>query len=133
VVLVDSWNYALHYDIGGGSQMNTKPKSKIALVSLSFVILLAACSSGPVRLHDNTSANIDLSQSRPISSRGCGFQLLLVIPISVNSRLERAYDSLARQADGWVIGDIQIQESWWYGYVGTIYCTHIKARAYRKV
>jgi hypothetical protein len=55
---------------------------------------------------------------------------LLLIPINTNTRATRAYESLRRQAGEDVIADVKIQESWFYGFVGTGYCTALQATAY---
>ena len=55
--------------------------------------------------------------------------MLLVIPIMVNSRTQRAYDDLVEQAKGDFITDVEVKESWTYGFVGTGYCTELRAKA----
>jgi hypothetical protein len=99
-------------------------------------LLLAACSGTPVRLGTPSdqvdTANVDFSNGRKISASASGFQLLLWIPISVNDRQARAYQSLLNQAPGDYITDVKIDESWTYAFVGTIYKTTIEATAYPK-
>jgi hypothetical protein len=56
-------------------------------------------------------------------------QLLLFIPIRVNNRMLRAYSALEAQAGGDFITDVQIQERWTYLFVGTNYCTALRAKA----
>jgi hypothetical protein len=55
---------------------------------------------------------------------------LLFIPIGVNDRHENAYGQLLAQANGDYITDVNIEESWTYGFVGTSYTTTITATAY---
>ena len=74
--------------------------------------------------------NIDFSKGHEISAEASGFQLLLFIPIDVNSRHERAYQLLRAQAGRDYLTDIKIKESWTYGLVGTVYTTRLEAKAY---
>ena len=82
------------------------------------------------KLYQQTPPEIDLERGRKTSSGACGFQLLIFIPIQVNSRFQRAYDDLIKEAGNDYIADIQMKESWWYGYVGTVHCTYLKATVY---
>jgi hypothetical protein len=109
----------------------------IARVSVGAAItaLLAACAGTPVslgsRLRNGVPAGIEGGTERQISAEACGFQLLLLIPIGVNSRAARAYQALEQKAGGDFITDVQVQERWSYGFVGTQYCTVMQAKAIR--
>lgn len=72
-----------------------------------------------------------MNSGRHISAEACGFQLLLFIPISINSRLERAFAQLQREAGNDKIASLTIEEYWRYAVVGTTYCTRLDAMAYR--
>ena len=65
-----------------------------------------------------------------VSSGACGFQLLLLIPIGINSRQTRAYDALVQNAGGAALTDVKMRERWFYGFVGTGYCTELTATVY---
>ena len=93
--------------------------------------LLAGCAGTPVLLGSRVDGHIPAGESRTISSEACGFQLFLFIPISINSRAQRAYQSLELEAGGDFITNVQVKERWAYGFVGTKYCTEIKATAIR--
>jgi hypothetical protein len=97
-------------------------------------LLLAACSGAPIKTGATNqridTAEIDFSKGRRISASASGFQLLLLIPISINSRHERAYRMLLAQAGSDYVADIKIDESWTYALVGTVYKTTIEAMAY---
>ena len=97
------------------------------LVVISF--LLAACEGMPAKLGTPVTASVPAGTGRDISASACGFQLLLVIPINVNSRLQRATAVLEREAHGDFITDVKVQERWTYGFVGTQYCTDLQAKA----
>jgi hypothetical protein len=102
-----------------------------SIVILCVASFLLACAGTPAKISTVTDVQgIDVSRGRKISASAAGFQLLLFIPISVNSRHERAYNALRAQAGNDVITDVTITESWSYGFVGTTYRTRIDASAY---
>ncbi len=111
----------------------TLKKITILVVALSAFVL-AGCAGKPVTFQnvtpdtDRTAFNFE--NGREISASASGLQLLLLIPISINDRQERAYELLRAQAGGDYISDIKIQESWSWAFVGTVYKTTIKAKAY---
>lgn len=98
------------------------------LATLTSASLLTACAGTPVPLGSRVTDAV-VGTAKPITAEACGFQLLLFIPIALNSRLERAYGALQTQADGAVITDVEVQEDWTYGFVGTSYCTRLRAKA----
>ena len=101
------------------------------LVIIAAALLMAACAGTPVSLGTRVSGPIPTGQERIITAEACGFQLFLFIPIGVNDRMERAYWSLQEQAAGDFITDVQVQESWGWRFVGTSYCTGLRAKAVR--
>lgn len=107
-------------------------KLKSFLLILLLAMLITGCSSGPVQLHTTKPLDISYQRSRNISSSACGFQLLMFIPIRVNSRFQRAYDQLVTLAAGDPIGEIRVQEFWRYAFIGTSYCTQLVAKVYSK-
>lgn len=114
-----------------------KPVKKRALLvvvaSLYFVI---GCSGAPTKLGPGTfdkSADIrsfDLDRGRTITAEASGFQLLLVIPIGINDRQQRAFQLLRAEAGADYISDIKVKESWTYALIGTVYKTTMTATAY---
>jgi len=99
-------------------------------------LLLAACSGTPIKTGAANEqidiASVDFSKGRKITASAAGFQLLLLIPININDRHERAFQTLLGQAGGDYVTDIKIDESWTYAFVGTVYKTTIEAMAYPK-
>ncbi len=100
-----------------------------------FALLLVNCSGVPTKLYnpayeDIQNKKINFSNPRPLFSEACGFQLLLVIPININDRQERAFRTLLNNAGREFVSDIEITETWTYGFVGTQYCTQLKAMSY---
>ena len=96
--------------------------------------VLSACSSTPIKVNEEVDvADIDVAKGRRIRAQAAGFQLLLVIPINVNSRQDRAWQLLKEYAGRDYISDVTITERWTYGYVGTAYTTIIEAMAYPRI
>jgi len=120
---------ALRYRKRGGDAMKLIKQS----ILISALAALSACSGVPAQLGSTTTEvpkNVDFSQGRPINARACGFQLLLFIPIAVNSRMQNANEELIEKARGDYISDVKVTESWKYAVVGTVYCTELSATAY---
>ena len=106
----------------------------ILSVFLIAVFSIAGCVGKPIKFKTADkqldTAKIDLTMGRSISGSASGFQLLLLIPISINDRHERAYEILRGQAGNDYIANVKIKESWTYAFVGTVYTTTIEAVAY---
>lgn len=99
------------------------------LVTATTLALLAGCAGKPVQLGSRVAGTVPTGETREISAEACGFQLFLFIPIAVNGRLESAYSMLEAKAGGDFITDVEVQERWTYGLVGTSYCTELRAKA----
>lgn len=108
----------------------TVTKTLLFIVAVSM--LMGGCAGNPVTLKSFPVKDVSLESARPISAEACGFQLLLLIPISINSRLERAYSELAEKAGRDSIANLSVEEYWRYAFVGTTYCTRLEAVAYKK-
>lgn len=108
------------------------------LLSVATIVMLTmwftGCAGKPITFKsvDPKSYADVKDKGRAITGSASGFQLLLLIPIGVNSRHEDAYNQLLAQAGGDIITDVKIQESWSYAFVGTVYTTTITATAYPK-
>jgi hypothetical protein len=100
----------------------------LAIVCLGA--LLGACSSPLVRLGEPPPANIDRTAGRPVSASSCGFQLLQLIPLNTNRRADKALQKVRAQAGADYVGDVQVTEKWYYGVIGSVYCTQLDAQAY---
>jgi len=104
---------------------------KCQLAGIVTVTVLAACAGTPVSLGTRVVGPVPDGAERTIEAEACGFQLLLFIPININDRAQRAYQILEGQAGGDFITDVQVEERWTYGLVGTAYCTALRAKAVR--
>jgi hypothetical protein len=102
-------------------------------VLLVFLVVIANCTGVPVNFIAMPEQPHDVTRGRTIEARACGFQLLLVIPISINDRAARAYTELLEAAGGDYVTDIKVNEEWTYAFVGTSYCTEMRATAYPKL
>lgn len=100
-------------------------------IALTLAMLLAGCAGTPVNLGPHPYAPPLAGQARDLEAKACGFQLLLLIPIAINSRQERAYRQVLAQAGGDYVTDVQWKDEWFYGLVGTSYCTTLRAKAIR--
>lgn len=109
--------------------MKSTRMNSILLVVMA-ILMLSGCAGTPVTINSVPAQQVDLKNGRSISADACGFQLLLLIPISINSRLENAYTDLLNKAGKDRIGNVSIEESWIYAFVGTVYCTRLEAMAY---
>lgn len=107
-----------------------KLTQRIMLAAASLAVL-AGCAGTPVQLGSRVAGAVPSGESRTISAEACGFQLFLFIPIAVNGRLAAAYSALEAKAGGDFITDVEVQERWTYGFVGTSYCTELRAKAIR--
>ena len=113
--------------------MKAKNLLKILFLTV-FAVYFTGCSGKPVTFNsvDSKLYADKKGEGRTITAEASGFQLLLFIPISINSRHVRAYEALKMKAGGDYITDVKITESWTYGFVGTAYTTKITATAYPK-
>src|SRR5205823_11702689 len=118
-VLVGDRHRSVRHHQRRGDQMKAV-HGPMAAVTLAG--LLTACAGTPVALGSRADGPVPTGIERTITAEACGFQLLLFIPISVNSRAARAYQQLQAQAGGDYITNVQVQERWTYGVVGTQYC-----------
>ena len=105
----------------------------VTCILIAGVLLsMCGCAGTPVTLKSAATKDFDQSSGRPISGEACGFELFQIIPIRINSRLERAYEDLLKSARNDILADLTIEERWRYAFVGTKYCTVLEARAYKK-
>ncbi|MBI1823339.1 MAG: hypothetical protein HY200_01800 [Nitrospirae bacterium] len=112
--------------------MKNRIKKLGIIIAFSFSIL--SCAGQPVRFGELSEPKYDVTKPKIVSSSACGFQLLLLIPINVNSRARLAYDSLVEQAGpDYVVKNIKVQEKWYYALIGTVYCTEFEGTAYPRV
>jgi len=105
---------------------------KLLLIQFILASVISGCASDPITIKSYQAKDLILTSGHQVSSEACGFQLLMLIPIKINSRYERAFDDLIELAPNEAITSLSIQEDWTYCYVGTLYCTKLRATAYKK-
>ena len=110
--------------------MNLKKTVGNTILAGCAAIAGFGCAGTKVHFADAPMERLDLSKVHDVTGSASGFQLLLFIPINVNSRHQRAYEELQDRARGDFLTDIKIQDSWTYAFVGTIYRTTLTATAY---
>lgn len=103
------------------------------ILCLALLTMLAACAGTPVKFAPVAPAELDLSKGEQISATASGFQLLNLIPISINDRHQRAYEQLKEIAGDRVPTDIRVTERWVYLVIGNIYYTTMDATAYPRL
>lgn len=101
-----------------------------ACIALSIAGAVAGCVGPQIKLSTEPPGNIDRAKGRDISARACGFQLFQLIPLNTNERHENAYDELRSKAGIDHIGAVSVTEEWYYGFIGSVYCTTFNAKAY---
>ncbi|RHX90030.1 hypothetical protein [Leptospira stimsonii] len=104
----------------------------ISKIGPFILFLLISCISKPVFIEQKRITETDVVSS-PAFARECGIVLLYLIPIDVTDRYARAYEKLAEQAKDGVLTEIRIQESWYYQFLGTKYCTTFTAKVIRGI
>ncbi len=109
--------------------------SKLRLLAILVLIIFSAgCAGKAVQIESIADQAYDASKGREVVVSASGFQLLLVIPIRINSRQARAYQALRNMAgDDYVITNVRVQERWTYAFVGTVYTTTMRATLYPKI
>lgn len=105
---------------------------KVCLLFAVVIFSLSGCAGTPVTIKSFPVQDVALEKGRPIKAEACGFQLLLVIPIMINGRLESAFNELKEKAGSDYIAQVSIEEYWRYAFIGTVYCTSLEAIAYTK-
>lgn len=102
------------------------------VLGISLVVALPGCSGPITSLGSVPPADVDREARRPVAASACGFQLLQLLPFNTNGRHERAYAQLKSQAGNDFLGDVRVTEQWYYGVVGSVYCTKLEANAYSR-
>ncbi|WP_167882973.1 hypothetical protein [Leptospira barantonii] len=109
--------------------MNPKFFSLVLLSALTF-----SCISDPIFIPENQK-KFKPNQNTityPAYAKECGFVLLFFIPIGINGRFAKAYSKISAQAKDGILSQITLEESWYYGFFGTGYCTTITALVTRE-
>jgi hypothetical protein len=99
---------------------------------LVLALLCAACKGAPIHIDNVVPSGIDHSTGRMVEGDAYGFQAMLLIPMGVNSRHERAWDELLTNAGDAYVTDVQLKETWYWALVGTLFHTTFRATAYPK-
>lgn len=110
-------------------------KQLLSIAAVAMMTMwLTGCTGQPITFKsvDPISYADVKDKGRTITASASGFQLLLFIPISVNTRHQSAYGQLLAQANGDYVTDVKVEESWTYALIGTVYTTTITATAYPK-
>ena len=103
-----------------------------AVSAAMLAALSAGCAFHPVQLGAPSSQRFDVTRSRDISAHACGFMLGGLIPIGLSNRDARALTALMQQANGDVVGDVDVEEELTYAVAGWVFCSTFHAVAYAR-
>ena len=93
-----------------------------ALSAIAFV--LSGCSSGPVLVGPRPAGQEVVTQ---VEGSSCGLLLFGVLPIGVNERLQRAYDSALIESGKRELVDTKIRDRWYVvPLLGVALCTDVE-------
>ncbi len=67
----------------------------------------------------------------PTMGSACGFLLFDFIPLGVNDRTERAYDSALSRVQATALINTFVIDRWYYAVVGVVHCTDVHGIAVR--
>lgn len=102
----------------------------ITVVSL---FLVCACSSGPILISIPNAQKERPAEGKVVvvSESACGYLLLDFIPIAANDSLARALASVQYRANGKFIEKVDVEQYWYYGFIGTFLCTRVTAHTFQ--
>lgn len=91
-----------------------------------------ACASEPKLVAPRLPAHYERLGST--TGEGCGTLVLNVIPILMDTRVERAYASaLARTPGATALVSVDLSETWYWWLVGAFHCTMLDGIAIREI
>jgi hypothetical protein len=103
---------------------------RVALGLAAVLALCGACKGTPVFIDNGVPPGIDRSQARTVEGDAWGYQLLLFLPLGVNTRHARAWQELLDKAGDAYVTNVQLKEGWRWGVIGTFYHSTFRATAY---
>ena len=101
-----------------------------------FAVYFTGCAGKPVSF---TSVDPKLyadkkAEGRTISGEASGFQLLLFIPMGLNSRSERAYENALKSVPGATsLINVTYSEDWYWWIIGTAKSVTVTGDAIREI
>jgi len=94
-----------------------------ALTAMLQVVVLCGCSGPLVNVAPVPPS--DYSEAGKVTGDACGLLLLGMLPVNVNDRAERAYDSALKRAHATSLTDTALTETWYFTPVGPAICTSV--------
>jgi hypothetical protein len=113
--------------------MNQILKQRLNTVLIVAATLCMTACVGGVSFPKPPGPDVDRTKFTEVSAIACGYHLIHVLPLGTTGRQERAYTELVELAKGNYVGDIEMTEHWYYGIIGSLYCTSLKAKAYARL
>ena len=104
-------------------------KKALLAVVLMAAVVLAGCHSVPVNVGAKPGMEYEVVGKG--SGKASGFMLFQVIPIGQNGRFIDAYNRACRDGGGDDLINVEINERWYWAYIGNGYITRIKGDVIR--
>ncbi len=104
---------------------------------LSFTLCIGGCASGPTMIEPQPPAQYEKlgpAIGKATGSLGILSTVYYVIPIGLNSRVERAYENAVASVPGATgLIDVTLDESWFWWVIGTGRTVTISGEAIREI
>jgi hypothetical protein len=105
-------------------------RPRVCAVLLLATVAIAGCSSPFTKIAP--APPIAYEPTRQAEGGACGALLLGVIPIGVNSRMERAYQEALKNAGATGLTDTKVTDRWYWIYLGDLVCTDVEGMGFRE-
>ena len=106
-------------------------KQRLGLGLLFATLLIAGCSGPLVKVAPAPPAAYETTHQA--EGGACGALLFGIVPIGVNSRLERAYKQAVHRAGAIGLTDTAVTDRWYWIYIGELLCTDVRGTGFREV
>jgi hypothetical protein len=114
---------------------NAKSAFSIRLLILFLALVLGGCASNMTLIAPQPPdhfTKLGHAEGKACGSMLAGTPTYNFIPVYLNSRVERAYQQAVESVPGaTALGDVTIQENWYWWLIGTTRCTIITGEAIR--
>lgn len=117
------------------TRADTTPTGSSVVLVLILLALLGGCASDMTTIAPRPPEHF--TRLGHAEGRACGSMLVGTptynfIPVYLNSRVERAYQRAVESVPGaTALGDVTLQESWYWWVIGSTRCTTITGEAIR--
>lgn len=100
--------------------------------ALILVAVTVGCASEPILVAPRPPTHYE--RLGTTTGEGCGALLLNLVPIEMNSRVERAYaDALRRTPGATALLSVDLTENWYWFVIGVSHCVMLEGIAIREI